>query len=201
MVVAALAMIDDGGLESFSLRRLAAAMGVGNMTLYGHVESRDALLALVYDHVLGTVESDDLDQVPPFDAIRVLAGRWQQAMRPHPHLFPLHLSDAVLFGPNAARIVGHYFDCFARAGLDAAQALEAFNLTVAVQLGTAVVDRIGVDTGLRAELRSAAAAFEGGEEAAQLEAAAAAPPLLTVDERLDGALRALFDGLPAILGR
>jgi AcrR family transcriptional regulator len=49
----ALRLADEGGLEAVSMRLVAAELGVGAMTLYHHVPTKDALLDLMYDHILG----------------------------------------------------------------------------------------------------------------------------------------------------
>src|SRR5690625_6074683 len=48
-------MIDAHGLESFSIRSLGAELGVAPMTLYWHVGTKDELLALVLDELIGRV--------------------------------------------------------------------------------------------------------------------------------------------------
>lgn len=49
---AALALIDREGLQSFSARRLAGALGCEAMSLYHHVENMEDVLDLVVDEVL-----------------------------------------------------------------------------------------------------------------------------------------------------
>ena len=40
----AVALIDEGGVEEFSTRRLASRLGISAMTLYNYYENRDAIL-------------------------------------------------------------------------------------------------------------------------------------------------------------
>jgi AcrR family transcriptional regulator len=42
---AALAMVDKGGIESLSMRKLAARLGVEAMSLYNHVKNKDDIVA------------------------------------------------------------------------------------------------------------------------------------------------------------
>jgi AcrR family transcriptional regulator len=52
IIAATIQVADAEGLEAASMRRLAADLGVGTMSLYSFVPDRDALLAAVLDRVL-----------------------------------------------------------------------------------------------------------------------------------------------------
>ena len=56
MLRAAVALADADGLESVSMRRLAARCGVEAMSLYNHVASKDDLLDGMVDVVFGEIE-------------------------------------------------------------------------------------------------------------------------------------------------
>lgn len=49
---AALSVVDDGGLEAFSARRLAKVLGVSVMASYRHFPDQQSLLAALLDHVI-----------------------------------------------------------------------------------------------------------------------------------------------------
>ena len=53
---AAVELADDGGLESVSMRKVAAALGVEAMSLYHHVAGKDELLGGMLDLVVGEIE-------------------------------------------------------------------------------------------------------------------------------------------------
>jgi DNA-binding transcriptional regulator YhcF (GntR family) len=53
---AAVAVADVEGLDAVSMRRLAADLGVGPMSLYRHVASKDELVTMMADQVFGEVE-------------------------------------------------------------------------------------------------------------------------------------------------
>jgi len=65
----ALAMVDKGGLEALSMRKLAAELGVEAMSLYNHVANKEDLIDGMIDLVFGEIE------LPPSD------GDWKTAMR------------------------------------------------------------------------------------------------------------------------
>ncbi len=46
---------DAEGIDALSMRRLAAELGAGTMTLYHYVRTKDELLTLVTDAVMGEV--------------------------------------------------------------------------------------------------------------------------------------------------
>lgn len=53
IVVAAIALADEAGLDALSMRGLAERLGVGAMTLYGYVQAKSDLLDLMYDRIVG----------------------------------------------------------------------------------------------------------------------------------------------------
>lgn len=61
IVEAATALIEDRGLDGFSMRALADVMGVQPMTFYHHFADRDALLDAVVDAALRAVEVPRID--------------------------------------------------------------------------------------------------------------------------------------------
>ena len=56
VVDAALALMDDEGLDALTMPRLAERLGVGTMSLYRHVDGKDDLVNAVAEQVLGGVE-------------------------------------------------------------------------------------------------------------------------------------------------
>ncbi|MFE0071412.1 GntR family transcriptional regulator [Nonomuraea sp. NPDC059023] len=56
---AAIAIADAEGLDAVSMRRLAAELGVGPMSLYRHVSGKDELVARMTDEVFGEQELPD----------------------------------------------------------------------------------------------------------------------------------------------
>jgi AcrR family transcriptional regulator len=52
----ALTMVDEGGLEALSMRKLAAKLNVDAMSLYNHVENKDDIVAGILGLVAGEIE-------------------------------------------------------------------------------------------------------------------------------------------------
>ncbi len=103
ITAAAMRIADAEGFDAVSMRRLAAELGAGTMTLYHYVRTKDELLALLVDGVLGEVVLPVGDKMPRNwrTAITVIAERIRDALRRHPWM--LDITDDPNFGPNAIR--------------------------------------------------------------------------------------------------
>src|ERR1700712_1542678 len=66
---AAIALADEAGVESLTMRKLARELGVEAMSLYNHVASKDDLLDGMVDLVFAEIELPSSD------------GDWKTAMR------------------------------------------------------------------------------------------------------------------------
>jgi AcrR family transcriptional regulator len=99
----AIRIADTEGLDALSMRRLAAELGAGTMTLYHYVRTKDELLTLVSDEVMGEVLLPEGHVLPTewTEAIVVVASRSREAMRRHPWVFDVR-ADLGL-GPNGVR--------------------------------------------------------------------------------------------------
>lgn len=84
----ALNYVDRHGLESLSMHKLGAALGVKAMSLYKHVVDKDDLLDGIVEQMWAEVPAD-----PPAgdwpDAIRWLAGSLRELAHRHPSAAPL----------------------------------------------------------------------------------------------------------------
>lgn len=99
IVAAALELVDEEGLEALSMRKLAAQMGVGVMSLYWHVERKDDLLDLVGDAIFGEME---LPERPTGDwraDLTLVAEQTRKVYLRHPWLIHA-LGNLPHYGPN-----------------------------------------------------------------------------------------------------
>jgi AcrR family transcriptional regulator len=114
--VAAMRIVDAEGLDALSMRRLATELGAPTMTLYYYVRTKDELLTLLQDAVMGEVVLPPGETMPADwkEAMRVVAHRTRDAMLRHPWVTAL--GEGISIGPNAVR----HFDqsLQALAGLD-----------------------------------------------------------------------------------
>jgi AcrR family transcriptional regulator len=113
----AVQLADAEGLDALSMRRLATELGVGTMTLYYYVRTKDELLALVTDAVMGELLLPEGETFPSDwrQAVTSIAHRSRDALRRHPWM--LDIADDPAVGPNSVR----HFDQSMQAvtGLDA----------------------------------------------------------------------------------
>ena len=99
----AVRIADAEGLDALSMRRLAAELDAGTMTLYYYLRTKDELLALVHDAVMSELVVPAGESLPSDwrGAVTVIARRSRDALRRHPWMFDITDDPAV--GPNSVR--------------------------------------------------------------------------------------------------
>ncbi|MFD9261990.1 TetR/AcrR family transcriptional regulator [Streptomyces sp. NPDC059538] len=128
----AVRIADEEGIEAVSMRRVAAGIGAGTMSLYNYVPRKEDLYELMVDAVSGEYEFP----APAGDwraDLLVLARGTRALMHRHPWL-PRLLTPVYGFGPNALRYLEYTLDCLAPLDVPDAEKLElvaAVNGTVA----------------------------------------------------------------------
>ena len=93
IVEATLAMIDEEGIGSASMRAVAGRVGVRAMSLYKYFASRDELFDAVVERVVNELGEDRQVQTHPVDGwrpyLQAMAHGVRRYARAHPHAFPL----------------------------------------------------------------------------------------------------------------
>ncbi|GAA2104494.1 TetR/AcrR family transcriptional regulator [Actinomadura alba] len=101
---AAVRIADAEGLEAATMRRIAAEIGAGAMSLYRYVPSRDDLIELVADRLMGEI---DVEGMPSGDW-RADLTRYADGLRAmwlrHPWIATVHRS-LHSFGPNQLLLI------------------------------------------------------------------------------------------------
>ena len=92
-------LVDAEGLSALTVRRLADELGTGSASLYRHVASREELVVLMVDHVIGEVDLPD-ETMPGRRRVEQLAHELRRVLLDHAQLLPA-LTAAPLLGPNA----------------------------------------------------------------------------------------------------
>ncbi|WP_103502826.1 MULTISPECIES: TetR/AcrR family transcriptional regulator [unclassified Streptomyces] len=108
IVTAAVTLADREGLEALSMRKVAAELGVGTMSLYRYVPGKGELLDLMLDHVVGTGDEHavHLDGLAWREGLEAIAeGTWE-LYTAHPWLLQVNQSRPVL-GPGAMASLDH----------------------------------------------------------------------------------------------
>jgi AcrR family transcriptional regulator len=200
LVRAAVALLDAEGLERVSMRRVAAELGVTVGALYWYVATKDELLELALDDVLGEAWAQD-DPGEWRGAFAAHAARMRQVLLRHPWALPL-LSRLPNIGPNAVALADAALGIAARAGFPDPPAVVASVHdqvvgAVLAQAGMRNAAAAGGDDRLWAYL---AAAAEGHPAAASAIRAGTGDDIATrSDRRFAFSLGCLLDGLAARL--
>lgn len=85
--LAALKMIEESGLEAFSIRKLGARMQCEPMSLYNYFKSKAALFNALVERLLRSYDFP-ADDLPPRAALRFMAYQWRKIAFTYPHFFP-----------------------------------------------------------------------------------------------------------------
>jgi TetR/AcrR family tetracycline transcriptional repressor len=128
IVGAALAIMDAEGLEAVTMRRVGRALGVEAMSLYNHVEDKDALLDGVCELVMRGFSFPPREEDWTVEA-RALARSFRQVLRTHPNvitLFSEHKGRMLSF--EAFRPIDAALSCLRRAGLSDHETAQAYRM-------------------------------------------------------------------------
>jgi AcrR family transcriptional regulator len=161
----ALKLIDAEGLESFSTRRLGAALGCEAMAIYWYYPSKDALLDAVVEALIARLPIEPSDTGDWIDALRKLAHAYRRLAHLHPHAFPL-LATRRFATEGTWRFLEGLFELARKGGLDDRQTARFFRVVSSYCSGVALDELAG----LREAERERASA--DGEAIAQARAAA-----------------------------
>lgn len=115
IVTTALGVLDDVGLERFSMRRVAEELGTGASTLYWHVTDKNQLIHLVLDRVMGEIELPAPDPSRWEEQVREFARAGRATFRRHPGVAQASLGRMPL-GPNLVRIMEWFLAVLQGAG-------------------------------------------------------------------------------------
>jgi AcrR family transcriptional regulator len=141
VLIAALQIIDDGGVEALTMRRLGQALDRNPMGIYRHAADKDALLDLVVEHVVSElgiphepIPSQDREADAEWEtALRRTAHAFRRIALAHPNVVPLVVTRSIT-GPLARRPLGtlrpleELLEVFIGAGFDPHGALHATRL-------------------------------------------------------------------------
>ena len=115
VITGAIELVDEIGIEAFTIRRLAAALDVKPMTIYHYVASKDKIIDGMVDNVFSEIA------LPPDDsewqtAIRVRCRSARDVLRRHPWAPPL-MESRLEPGPATLRHHDAVLGCLRRGGL------------------------------------------------------------------------------------
>ncbi|MGW1719354.1 TetR/AcrR family transcriptional regulator C-terminal domain-containing protein [Streptomyces sp. NPDC002156] len=109
IAAAAVRIADAEGLDAASMRRVAAELGCGTMSLYNYVPRKEDLYELMVDAISGEHELWEPSGDWRAEMVRV-AHQTRELMLRHPWL-PRLMSPVYGFSPNALRYLEHCLTC------------------------------------------------------------------------------------------
>ena len=145
IVTAAVQLLDREGLAALSMRRLADELGTGAASLYWHVGSKDGLLDLVLDQVIGEGQVPDPDPPRWREQLKEVARGQRAASLRHPWVVRVSIGR-IPMGPNALRYSERILAVLRAGGLPPRLAVQGYLLLIATVNGF-TVDETGVEDG------------------------------------------------------
>ena len=143
IVAAAIRLLDREGLTALSMRKLGDELGTGAASLYWHVGSKDGLLDLVLDEVIGEGKIPDPDPEHWQEQLKQIARDQRAASHRHPWIVRVSIGR-IPMGPNALRYSERILAILRAGGLPPHLAVQGYLLLIATVNGF-TIDETGVD--------------------------------------------------------
>lgn len=141
ILVAALAIIDESGIEACTMRAVAANLGVEAMSLYWHVPGKDALLDGVVERMLREVAAEHVeDPVEWRPRMNAFGHAYHAVLLRHPNA--IHLIAGRPFGAYvaASRMAETGLPTLIAAGFDQRSAIRAIRTVTRFVLGFTLLE-------------------------------------------------------------
>lgn len=145
VIATALRIADAEGLGALTMRRVAADLNSAPMSLYRHVEHKEALLDLMADHVLAALPELSPDERWDEGVLRFMTAMYELLLE-HPAVAHLMLLQPVR-GEQLQHRGESVLDCLTAGGVDDALAVEILASLIWYTLGGALyaIARGGAD--------------------------------------------------------
>lgn len=140
---AALALIDEHGLDALSMRRLGGELGVQGMALYRHFVNKDEILDAVR-HLLVEEFAARLAAAAAPDGwrehLRTFAECYREVAVAHPNAFPLLATGAEKAWAHGREIAGALLRSLLSAGFDEETAIGAERTAIRYVIGYSLIE-------------------------------------------------------------
>jgi AcrR family transcriptional regulator len=128
-------LVAADGFEALSMRRLANRLGVGAMTLYGYVRTKEELLGELANRILAGIE------LPPArlawdERVKRILRSVREVFLAHPELIPI-VANQRIDGSAAYRGAEVMFDALQQAGVGDESIVSVFDAMVSFTIGSA----------------------------------------------------------------
>src|SRR5215210_560628 len=158
IVAAALKVLDEHGLAGFSMRRVADELDTGAASLYWHVGSKDGLLDLVIEEVIGEHEIPDPEPERWQEQLKEVARAMRRTILSHRDIVQVSIGR-VPMGPNALRLSERVVAIMRAGGVPDRLAVQSYLLLISVVNGF-TMDEAGYE---QAEVETAPPLEEAAE--------------------------------------
>ncbi|GAA1628881.1 TetR/AcrR family transcriptional regulator C-terminal domain-containing protein [Brevibacterium sanguinis] len=155
IVKAAIAYIDEFGVQSLSMRRLGMSLDVEAMALYNYVSGREQLVSLAVDELIDDLFDEELMQEQPesWEAfLRFVATAMRDLALGHPRMFPLMITqppEAPWLRPplRSVRWVDYFLTALTEYGFSDDRVVDTYKAFTSFLLGQLVleVSAMGID--------------------------------------------------------
>ena len=137
IILAAVRICDEGGIDSLTIRRLAGELNIGTMTLYGYFRSKEDILDGVADYVLGRFALPAVAGRSPAEAARAVGHAFLAMMREHPSVVYLLSSRATMSRQSLKAAMEDVIALLQGVGFGGAAAARTYALLITYCLGFA----------------------------------------------------------------
>jgi TetR/AcrR family tetracycline transcriptional repressor len=129
IVTAALALIDEAGLDALSMRRLGRELGVDPMAVYHHVPNKDELLRAVVHQVFAELRVPHKEGTWQ-ERVREWAAAYREVALAHPNLVLRMLADTATVAVAAAAVNESLYAALEESGLAPIDAVQGADVIV-----------------------------------------------------------------------
>ena len=143
VIAAGVAIADEEGLASLSMRKVASRLGVGAMSLYTYVPGRDELVELMVDRVHGELDLPAPELPWRASVEHQVKQRWQMYER-HPWLLDYNMARMPV-GPHVMDADEALYAAILRTGLHGADVVSVTNMIIWQLLGAARSEIVEAD--------------------------------------------------------
>jgi TetR/AcrR family tetracycline transcriptional repressor len=141
IVLTALRLVEEHGLDALTMRRVASALQVTPMSLYNHVSDKAELVDLMVDFLIGDVVAKSaLDRGDWEARLRAQAEHNYEMWRSHPGIVRVY-AQGVTMGPNGVANAEHALGILREAGFSDEEAGSAFMMLYRWSMATLLVGR------------------------------------------------------------
>ena len=134
---AAIEILDDDGVDEFTLARVAGALGVKTSSLYNHIQCKEDLVDMIREIVTAPIETPDFSTTAWNEAMRQWAHSYRAAFAQHPKTIGL-LAARPIRTPAFLRSYETIIDGLTQAGWDVHDCLPMITAIESFVLGSAL---------------------------------------------------------------